>query len=408
MRIAYPELWWLALLPLSALILMGYASWRRAQITRLIGEARLVQLLTTSLSLEKRIIKLTLILLGMGALVCAALRPQFGQRAEMQVQSGIDIAVAFDVSKSMLVQDIPPSRLGAAQALLRQLVNRLSSHRLALVPFAGIAFTQSPLTADKSAFRLFLKGLDPRQMTRGGTDIAAAIKEGVNRLSGASDRGDKRSRSRVLLLITDGENLGRGSASNSKDGAAPTSQLTPEIREAVEEANQQRVVIYAVAVGTAFGDPIPIVDKEGKHQGYKRKEGTQELIYSKLNSALLEEIVELNMPTQASQDPSQSAVQEPAQELGDMKSIQRVFQLDGQREVLNEIENSLSRLKKYEFQSMIRESNDEKYVYALIPALLLLWLELLISDQRKMHSAQSASTKKRRKNASTSAQEELS
>jgi hypothetical protein len=114
------------------------------------------------------------------------------------------------------------------------------------------------------------------------------------------------------------------------------------------------------------------------------------------------------MPTQAPQDPSQSAVQEPAQELGDMKSIQRVFQLDGQREVLNEIENSLSRLKKHELQSMIRESNDEKYAYALIPALLLLWLELLISDQRKMHSAQSASTKKRRKNASTSAQEELS
>ena len=93
--------------------------------------------------------------------------------------------MAFDISKSMLARDVQPSRLDAARALMTQLINQLSGHRLALIPFAGIAFTQSPLTADKSAFRLFLRGLNPQQMPIGGTNLAMAIREGV-RLSGSA------------------------------------------------------------------------------------------------------------------------------------------------------------------------------------------------------------------------------
>lgn len=361
MRIAYPHLWWLAIFPVLALAFMLYASWRRGQVTRALGERHLIDMLTASVSLEKRLIKAVVILVALSAVVFASLRPQFGRRSEVQQQSGIDIAVAFDISKSMLARDVYPSRLDAARNLLTQIVDQMSNHRLALIPFSGIAFTQSPLTADKSAFRLFLRGLNPQQMPIGGTNLAMAISEGTKRLSSQSDRGDKLSRSSVLLLITDGEDL----AQATRD----------EVKKAVVEANEAGVMIYAIAVGTVSGEPIPILNKDGSYAGYKRDRSGKP-IHSKLNIELLREIVDQNTLTVESDTKDQD-------ELTKFRKLKRVFLLDGHQDLVSDLATSFSKLKRQKLNSSIRHRYGEKYAYALIPALILLLLEMLISDRRK-------------------------
>lgn len=366
MRIAYLHLWWLGLLPIFALGLMIYASWRRRQVTQILGERHLIELLTTSVSLEKRLTKATLLWLGVVALSFAALRPQFGRRAEVQHQVGIDVAIAFDISKSMLARDVYPSRLDAARHELTTLVQGLNNHRVALIPFAGIAFTQSPLTADKSAFRLFLRGLNPQHMPIGGTNLAMAIREGTERLSGQSDRGDKLSRSSVLLLITDGEDL--------------ATERREEIKVAVKEANEAGVLIYAVGVGTLSGEPIPIYNKDGSHAGYQRnREGRP--IHSRLNLDLLREIVTESLPAGINDNP---------EELAKYQKLKRVFLLDGHHALSTELADSFNKLNQHKLDSSIQHRYGEKYAYALIPALLLLLLELIINDRRKLTPQTSA------------------
>jgi len=347
-RFAYAELWWLAAAPLVGLALMLYAAHRRRAARAALGDPHLIAALTASLSVERRLIKLALTLLALAALAAAALRPQFGRRSEVQQQSGIDVAVAFDISKSMLARDVQPSRLDAARALLGELVQQLSGHRLALIPFAGVAFTQSPLTADKSAFRLYLRGLDPQQMPVGGTHLAMAIREGVQRLSGEGDRGDKASRSRVVLLITDGEDLSAAAGE--------------EVKRAAAEAKEAGVLLYAVAVGTRAGEPIPLLNKDGSHAGYQRdRQGKP--IYSKLNVTLLEEAARLADPARP--------------------DAQRVFVLDGSRDLSLELAQAFGQLQKSRLEGAVRHRYGERFFYPLALALLLLLAEALISERAR-------------------------
>ena len=348
MRFAYPDLWWLVAIPALGLTLYFFAVMRRRAITRALGESHLIAQLIESVSIERRIIKASLLLIALTALTLASLRPQFGRRSEVQQQSGIDIAVTFDISKSMLARDVQPARIEAARGLLESLIQELSGHRLALIPFAGIAFTQSPLTADKSAFRLYLKGLDPQQMPVGGTNIAMAIREGISRLSGQSDRGDKASRSRVVLLITDGEDLSESAGE--------------DVKVAAQEAKEAGVLIYSIAVGTRSGEPIPILNQDGTHAGYQR-DRLGKPIYSKLNMVLLEEIGRIADP--------------------EHPDVPKVFHLDATRDLTVELAQAFNQLQKSKLESTVRHRYGEKYFYALIPALFLLLLEGLISDRRK-------------------------
>ena len=348
MRFGHPELWWLYFIPLLALALFIFAAMRRRRITERLGDPELIATLMASLSYEKRMFKALIMLIALVTLALAAMRPQFGRRSEVQQQSGIDIAVAFDISKSMLARDVHPSRINAAKTQLNQLITMLTGHRVALIPFAGIAFTQSPLTADKSAFRLYLKSLDPQQMPVGGTNLSMAIREGVKRLVGRGDRGDKASRSRVLLLMTDGEDLSPAAGD--------------DVKAAAQEAKEAGVLIYAVAVGTRSGEPIPILNADGTHAGYQ-KDRAGRPIYSKLNLDLLRELAVLADP--------------------ENPKAEKVFHIDGDRDVTIQLAEAFNSLQKSRLEGSVRHHYGEKYPYALIPALLLLLLELLISDRKR-------------------------
>lgn len=355
MRWGQPDMWWLAALPLLAIALWVYGHLVRRHLARKAGDHPLVLRLLASFSPERRLFKQLVVGLALTLAVIAAIRPQYGRRPEALRQTGVDVAIAFDISKSMLARDVPPSRIEAARMQLRTLLAQLVGDRVALVPFAGIAFVQSPLTADQSAIKLYLDSLDPMQMPVGGTNLAMAIDKGVGLLTGEGDRGDRQSRSRVLLLITDGEDV------SGDDGEAA--------REAARKAAEAGVKLYAVAVGTRLGEPIPIVGDDGSHQGYQ-KDGQGKPIYSKLDVQLLEELARLADP--------------------EATDRQRVFQYDG-ADVSAVLAAELDTLQKTALESAMRHRYGEKFQYVLFPAILLLLLDLLIGERRRRRREEQAS-----------------
>jgi len=346
------DLNWLVLVPVVAALAFVYGHQIRRRLVQRAGQVRLVQDLLATFSLEKRLFKQLLMVLGIAAAAAATMRPQFGVIPEAVRPSGIDVAVAFDISKSMLARDVQPSRLGAAQALLKQLLDQLVGHRVALVPFAGIAFTQSPLTADKSAIRLYLDSLDPRVMPVGGTNLAMAIEEGLRLLTSREDRGDRASRSQVILLVTDGEDMADAQGEAAKAAA--------------KKAGEAGVRIYAVAVGTRLGEPIPLLNDDGTHAGYQR-DSNGKPIYSKLNLPMLEELARLAAP----EDPD----------------TRRVFLLDGATAVPTEIAHAFDSLQKATLEGNVKQKRGQKFQYVLVFAVFLLLFDVFVGERRRRKEA---------------------
>ena len=348
MRWGHDHLLWLALIPFLGLVLISYGHILRRQIRERIGDSKLAAALLATVSSERRLFKQLLQMLALVLVLLAVLRPQYGQRPETLRKTGIDIAIAFDISKSMLARDVQPSRIESARVQLKELMNQLSGDRVALVPFAGIAFTQSPLTADQGAIRLYMDSLDPMQMPVGGTNLSMAIVEGTRLLSSEEDRGDRSSRSRVLLLITDGEDV----SSNQGEAA----------REAARKAAEAGIRIFAIAVGTRLGEPIPILDENGEHAGYQKGRNGKP-VYSKLNMELLEELGRLADP--------------------EKPEDRKVFHLDGTNGVVSNLLAALNSLQKTALEAAMRHTYGEKFQYALLPALLLLLLDMVLGERRR-------------------------
>lgn len=175
-----------------------------------------------------------LLLAGLALLVVASARPQWGELEQEVEQEGIDLVVCLDISRSMLADDITPSRLLRARAELRGLIGQLRGDRVGLVFFAGAAFPQCPLTVDYGAAELFLSQADPSMISAQGTDIGSALRVALELF------GEERGRHRAVLLVTDGE-----------DFAGQVEPLASELADA-------GIVAFAVGLGSDAGAPIPL------------------------------------------------------------------------------------------------------------------------------------------------------
>ena len=153
------------------------------------------------ISFARRRWKLCFLLLGMICIVCGAARPWWKQLPVTIRNSGRDIMVIFDVSKSMRATDLPPSRLEHAKFLLREIVKASPGDRFGLIAFAGNAFLSCPLTADPGAFNEYINELDTSSVPLGGTNIERALRSADRAFSGAE------SDNRAILMITDGDAL---------------------------------------------------------------------------------------------------------------------------------------------------------------------------------------------------------
>lgn len=162
-------------------------------------------------------------------------RPQCGTRAEVTRRRGLDVVVALDASRSMLAADVRPDRLTRAKLEIGALLDGLAGDRVGLVAFAGDAFVQCPLTSDTAAAKLFLRAVAPEAQPRQGTALAGALRAAKEVLDGSARPG----RARVLLVVSDGEDHEGGLASAAQALAA------------------DGVRVFALAVGTAEGAPVP-------------------------------------------------------------------------------------------------------------------------------------------------------
>jgi Ca-activated chloride channel family protein len=126
--------------------------------------------------------------------------PRWGQEAVVTETRGLNLAIAIDISRSMLAEDASPNRLGRAAREARRLVQDLEGDRLGLVAFAGSSYILSPLSVDGSALLLYLDALDPDIASQGGTGLAAALQQGGELLRAGTELAD-----RVLVVFTDGE-----------------------------------------------------------------------------------------------------------------------------------------------------------------------------------------------------------
>ena len=173
---------------------------------------------------------------AIAGIVLALARPRTAG-SEQQVNSeGINIVIAFDISSSMLAEDFQPqNRIAVAKEVVKRFVAARSADRIGVVAFSGEALTQVPLTTDYPVIEAAVENLQPGQL-EDGTAIGTAIATAANRLRTAPGR------SRVMVLLTDGEN-NRGS-------------IDP--RTAAQAAATFGIKIYTVGVGTEGMAPVPV------------------------------------------------------------------------------------------------------------------------------------------------------
>jgi Ca-activated chloride channel family protein len=261
--------WLLAgLLAVVAVTLLEIGAYRRRkQAVRFFAAPHLVASLTRGVSTLKRLLKAILLVAAVGLLFIALARPHLLDDWRDESRSGLDVLIAVDCSKSMLSEDVKPSRIERAKLAISDFVSRLPDNRLGLIAFAGDAFLQCPLTLDHDAFQNAVRELDTDTIPRPGTDIATAIDAAVDALR------SQPANMKFMILITDGEDLeGR-------------------VLDAARNAAQAGLKIYPIGVGTANGAAIPERDEFGSMQYHHDLNG--DVVESKLDERSLKQIADI-------------------------------------------------------------------------------------------------------------------
>ena len=191
-----------------------------------------------TLSAGARIFRECVAVLLMAVLLLVIARPHWGRKLTPEMAPGRDIMVLFDVSKSMLSDDVAPSRLEHGRFLLKELIAQAPEDRFGIVAFAGKSYVMCPLTANRTAINEYIDELDCDLVPVGGTDLAGALKNAF-----AAFRASEGTH-RAVLLITDGDEL-TGSAANS-----------------IKELKKRGIPVFIAGLGEPAG--VPVRDKDGK------------------------------------------------------------------------------------------------------------------------------------------------
>lgn len=238
-----------------------YTNYRRRKRLRQYGDPELMAHLMPNVSKYRPDVKFWLVTAALVMVIFMLARPQFGSKMETVKRQGVETVVALDISNSMLAQDVTPSRLEKSKKLVSRLVETFNNDKVAMIVFAGEAFTQLPITSDYISAKMFLETISPSLITTQGTDIRGAI--GLAMKSFTPNEGV----GRAIILITDGE--------NHEGGAV----------EAAQQAAEKGVRVFVLGVGSPEGSPIPV---EGTNDFRRDKDGN--VVVTKLNEQMCQEI----------------------------------------------------------------------------------------------------------------------
>ena len=245
-------------------------------------------------------------------------------------REGIDIVFAVDVSKSMLAEDIAPSRLEKSKQIVSQIINQLGSDRIGIVAYAGSAFPVLPITSDYGVAKMFLQSMNTDIVSSQGTSLDEAIK-----LS-ATYFDEKSKTSKLMIMISDGEDHSEGAES------------------AAEEANKIGMKIITIGVGTEKGGTIPL-RRNGVIESYKRDKDNQ-IVITKLNPESLKSIAKATNGNYVNGANT--------------------------KEVLEFVKNTLDKIQKTEFEATEMAEYQSQFQWFLAIGFLLLLVDVFLLERK--------------------------
>lgn len=328
----------LAAIPLLLILYFFVLYWKKKTIKK-IGDANLVKEMIKNYSPQKFALKFVLIVVAFTSTAFALANLRSPQGAEQVNRNGIDIMIALDVSKSMLAKDIKPNRLERAKQAIAKLIDKLDNDRIGIVVFAGRAYLQMPLTSDHGAAKMYLSAASTDAVPTQGTVISDALE-----MCNASFN-TKEKKYKAVVLITDGEDHDESALEIAADMA------------------DEGIVINTVGIGSPEG--ATIID-ELTNQDKKDINGN--VVITKLNEEELKKIAEKGKGAYQRFTTTDELVNKLDAELGSMD----------QRTVT---EDSLVNYQNY-------------FPYFLLLALVLLVVELFVSERKALARAPLANNKR--------------
>lgn len=328
-RFAHPHILWLLwAIPLLVVIFLLALRLRKRRLARF-GSLTTLDELMPEVSNGRVFLKFLLFVSAIFFLILAAARPQFGSKLLEEKSEGIEMMLVVDVSNSMLAEDFAPNRLERTKYAINKLFEGMKQDRVGLVVFAGEPKVQLPITSDYRMAKAFAQKIDPTLVSVQGTAVGKALEQAL--LSFSGETVEEGRHSRVIILITDGE--------NHEDDAIAVA----------ERAAEMGIRIYTIGIGTPEGAPISI-------GGDFIRDEKGEMVVSKLNEEMLQQIAEIT----------------------DGLYVRSSLQSIG----LEEIVQSIEAMEKTELSTVRFEEYNEQYPFLVAIALVLLLLEFLLLDRR--------------------------
>ena len=273
-------------------------------------------------------------LLQFGAVLCAGIAfagPRWGTEQTLERGSGVDMVLALDASLSMLATDARPNRLERMKEEARRLLALSGGDRVGLLAFAGRSYILTPLTVDRGALELFLDNLDPSVVGQAGSSLSRAIRQGTDLLVATQTTSD-----RALIIMSDGEAF----------------EPAEEINAAAAHAAEAGVTVIAVGFGTEKGSTIPVHTSQGTQA--KRDENGQ-IVTTRYSPEFLKDAV---------------------------TAAHGVFIDAAATDKAARIRGALSMLRRQARESESQTSRRARFQLFLIPALLLVLLDSVLSTRR--------------------------
>ncbi|WP_420583222.1 vWA domain-containing protein [Reichenbachiella sp.] len=223
----------------------------------------------------------------------ALLGPSFGESTKEIKSIGKDIFIAIDLSESMNAFDIQPTRLEKIKFELKEIVDAFSSDRIGLIMFSNEAYVQCPLTYDKSALNLFIETLNTNLVPNTGTDFGPPLKMALDKIS-VDKETVTRQKSKIIILISDGEDFGENTASIAKS------------------IEKEGIKLFTLGIGTAKGSKIMT------QRGFKKDNKGQDVL-SKLNPVSLKKIASATSGKYFEINATQNDVEKLINTIGDIE-----------------------------------------------------------------------------------------
>ena len=319
-------LWLLLALPLVLGLFLWYWRYRRLALRRF-ADAELLDQLAPGLNKRLPWTKFLLVFAALPLLIFALANPQYSAQREEINRRGIDLIIAMDVSRSMLAEDIEPSRMDRSRYFANALIDELTGNNIGIEFFTCTAVMSAPLTTDYNFLRSVVTAAQPGQISAQGTDIGSAIE------LAESNYREESTNHRALVLISDGEDFGGTAAA------------------AAAEAYGKGLIIYTVGVGQEGAARMPYETVTGR-QAYVETEGGG----TATTSANLETLQRV-----------------ARQGGGDF------FPLGGDTgDLVLALRRRIDQIEKMEFEEQSQATFDSYFHYFLAPGLLLLLLDYLI------------------------------